>query len=108
MAQVLMAQFDVYRNPSARTRRSIPLLLAVQHDGVSETNSVLMVPLVSPLKTLRQSRLYPVVDIENRQYMMLTPDMASLPRSVLAAPIGNLRTERNKIVAAIDILFVGS
>lgn len=103
-----MAQFDVYRNPSERTRRAMPLLLAVQHDGVSETSSVLMVPLVSPLRAKEQSRLYPIVDIEARQYMVLTPDLASLPRSVLGEPVANLEDERNRLVAALDILFVGS
>ena len=75
-----MAQYDVYRNPSQRTQRAIPLLLAVQHDGTSETASVVMVPLVVPLKAKRHSRLYPLFSIAGKEYMLLTPDLASLPR----------------------------
>ena len=100
-----MAQYDVYRNPSQRTQRAIPLLLAVQHDGTSETASVVM---VAPLKAKRHSRLYPLFAIASKEYMLLTPDLASLPRAVLREPVANLEGERAKIVAALDILLVGS
>lgn len=102
-----MAQYDVYRNPSERTRRTIPYLLAVQHDAISETASVVMVPLVPPLRTSKPSRLYPQFTIDGKDYMMLTPDLASLPRSALSTPVANLTRDRNKIVAALDILLVG-
>lgn len=103
-----MAQFDVYRNPSERTRRAMPWLLSVQHDGVSETVSVLAIPLVAPLKLRSASRLYPVFDIQGRAFMLLTPDMASLPRSLLKAPVVSLAAERARIIAALDVLFAGS
>jgi toxin CcdB len=103
-----MAQFDVYRNPSDRSRRVMPYLVAVQHDGVSETASVLMVPAVAPLKGAGSSRLYPKVTIGQKQYTLLTPDMASLPRAVLGDPIENVAEARDRIIAALDILFVGS
>ena len=102
-----MAQYDVYRNPSQRTQRAIPLLLAVQHDGTSETASVVMVPLVVPLKAKRHSRLYPLFSIAGKEYMLLTPDLASLPRAVLREPVATLVGERDRIVAALDILLVG-
>ena len=101
-----MAQFDLYRNPSPSTRKAMPLLLAVQHDVVSETASVIVAPLAPPLRN--ESKLYPAFVVNGRRYMMLTPDLASLPRSVLGPPIANLGNERSKIVSALDILFVGS
>jgi toxin CcdB len=101
-----MAQYDVHRNPSERTRRAIPLLLTVQHDVVSETSSVLMVPLVQPLKAA--SKLYPVFEIDGKKYMMLTPDRAAFPRALLGPPVATLLSERSRIVAALDILLVGS
>lgn len=103
-----MAQFDVYRNPSERTRRAMPWLLSVQHDGVSETSSVLVIPLAHPLKLPSASRLYPVFDIQGRTFMLLTPDMASLPRSLLKSPVASMADQRARIIAALDILFVGS
>lgn len=108
MAEILMAQFDVYRNPSERTRRAMPWLLSVQHDGVSETSSVLVIPLATPLKLSTASRLYPTFQIQGRAFMMLTPDMASLPRSLLKTPVVSLADQRASIVAAVDILFVRS
>ena len=67
-----------------------------------------MIPLVTPLKSGRSSRLYPQFAIGGKEYTLLTPDLASLPRSVLGEPVANLSAERDKIVAALDILLVGS
>jgi toxin CcdB len=103
-----MAQYDVYRNPTERTRRAIPYLIAVQHDAISETASVVVVPLVTPLKAVQSSRLYPLFSIGGKEHMLLTPDIASLPRSVLSEPVASLANERAQIVAALDILLVGS
>src|SRR5262245_19896273 len=108
MAEVLMAQFDVYRNPSERTRRAMPLLLVVQHDSVSESSSVMVIPFAAPLKISSSSRLYPVFKVGQKEYMLLTPDMASMPRAALKEPVASLAQERNRIIAALDLLFAGS
>jgi toxin CcdB len=103
-----MRQFDVFRNPSARTRKVMPYLIVLQHDRVSETSFVIVAALVPPLKSDGRSRLYPVFRLEGRELMLLTPDLASLPRTALKQRIANLEQERDRIIAAIDLLFVGS
>jgi hypothetical protein len=40
--------------------------------------------------------------------MLLTPDLASLPRTALKQRIANLEHERSRIIAALDLLFAGS
>lgn len=103
-----MAQYDVFRNPSERTRRAVPYLLAVQHDAISETVSVVVVPIAPLLKSAKPSRLYPTLQIGAKEYTMLTPDLSSVPRAVLGEPVACLAEERQRIVAALDILLVGS
>ena len=108
MAEVLMRQFDVFRNPSAGTRKAMPYLMVLQHDRVSETSFVIVAALVPPLKSGVASRLYPVLRFDGRELMLLTPDLASLPRAVLKQRIANLDHERSRIIAALDLLFAGS
>jgi toxin CcdB len=103
-----MRQFDVFRNPSAQTRKAMPYLIVLQHDRGSETSFVVVAALVPPLKSDAPSRLYPVFRLEGKELMLLTPDLASLPRASLKQRIASLEHERNRIVAALDLLFAGS
>jgi toxin CcdB len=102
-----MRQFDVYRNPARSTQKAMPYLVVLQSDVVSETAMVIVAALVPALKTSKPSRLYPTFDVAGRRHMLLTPDLASIPRTALTAPITSLREKRDKIIAALDILFVG-
>lgn len=101
-----MRQYDVYRNPSARTRKAIPLLVVLQHDVVSDTDSVIVAGLAPALKR-PASRLYPDFEIDGRKYTLLTPDLASFPRGALQDPVASLHKEWVHIDGALDILFTG-
>lgn len=101
-----MSQFDVYRNPDAHSRKAFPFVVVLQHDVVSETESVIVAGLV-PSKEQESTRLFPRFKIAGRSYSMRTPDLASMPRKVLIAPIASLRDEWHRIGAALDILFTG-
>ncbi len=104
-----MRQFDVFENPSDRTRTAIPLLLIVQHDRASETASVVVAGL-APLakgKAMAKSRLYPVVRIASKDYVLLTPNMAAIPRTQLETRVANVDSEDRRIIDAIDMLFTG-
>lgn len=100
-------QFDVFRSPSAELRKLFPFLIILQHDSLSSTASVVVAPLV-PEDWLPPSRVYPMLDLLDGKSIMLTPDLAVVPRRVLKRPIENLDRQRSLIVAAIDMLFVGS
>ncbi len=40
--------------------------------------------------------------------MLLTPNLALMPRHLLKLPATNLEVQRARIIAAIDMLFAGS
>jgi toxin CcdB len=101
-----MRQYDVFRNPTPRSRKAMPYLVVLQHDVVSDTDSV-MVAALAPVPMRPPSRLYPEVEVRGRTYTLLTPDLASLPRAALKEPVADLRQEWHRIVAALDILFSG-
>ncbi len=101
-----MRQYDVFRNPTPRSRKAMPFLIVLQHDVVADTDSVIVAALTPALKR-PSSRLYPDLEIDGRAYTLLTPDLASLPRAALKDHVTNLRREWHRIVGALDILFTG-
>ncbi|MBY5942659.1 CcdB family protein [Halomonas sp. DP5N14-9] len=53
------------------------------------------------------TRLTPTVTPDSEELLILFPQIASLPASVLKTPIGTLEHMRDEIVAALDFAIVG-
>jgi toxin CcdB len=103
-----MAQHDVYRNPSPRSRATLPYLLDVQADLLSRLTTRLVVPLArvgvgpKPIQTLN-----PTLYVEGEAVVLLTEQMASVHTRDLGEPVAKLQAERATIVAALDLIFTG-
>ena len=52
-------------------------------------------------------RLMPVVEIAGREFVLLMPSITNVPVSELGAPVGDVEAFRDKIVDAIDGMFLG-
>jgi toxin CcdB len=97
-----MARFDVYRDLRGR------LLLDVQTDLLPSLITRLVVPLLpvaavpAPMK-----RLHPVFPVGDVDHVMATHLMAAVPTRSLGRPIGSLTSHYDRIVAAIDMIFLG-
>jgi toxin CcdB len=104
-----MAQFDVYRNANPATRSRIPLLLDVQADLLESLATRLVVPLCKPevLGGKAAERLNPQFEVEGRKLLMLTPELAGIPRKALGERVGSLADQRGAIIAALDLAFTG-
>jgi len=104
-----MAQFTVCRNKNPQTSSAVPFLLDIQNDLLDDLETRVVVPLC-PLasmqgKTLRT--LMPVLDIEGERFVMLTPQMAGIPKSELGVPVTRVEQYRFEIIAAVDFLLTG-
>jgi toxin CcdB len=104
-----MSQFDVHRNPNAATRARIPYLLEVQSDLLDPLATRVVVPLCKPevLSGKPAERLNPAFEIEGRKLLMLTPELAGVPRKALGERVANLAAERAAIIAALDLVLTG-
>lgn len=104
-----MAQFDVHRNPNPATRNRIPFLLDVQAGLLESLATRVVVPLARPevLGGKTAERLTPAFEIEGRKLVMLTPELAGVPRKAFGERVASLAHERQAIVAALDLLFTG-
>jgi hypothetical protein len=69
----------------------------------------MLVPLIKPdsLRLQAIRTLNPELVVLGQSVLMLTQQMASLPRRALSAPVDNLERERLRIIRAIDALLSG-
>ena len=104
-----MSQFGVYRNPNPDTGEAFPLLLDVQSDLIADLGTRAVVPLcpVSFMKGRLLETLTPVVEVAGKDYAMLTPQMAGVPRKSIGPWVADLARRRDAIVAALDMLVAG-
>ena len=97
-----MAQFDVYR-----TKKKM-LLIDCQSDLLDHLDTRFVVPLILADTTPSpMPRLTPVFEIAGESYIMATQFAASFAKRELGHPLMNLDQERDRILAAIDMLTSG-
>lgn len=104
-----MAQFKVYRNPKRNQRPHIPYLLDVQTPTLESLPTRLVAPLVLgqafPAQLL--PRLHPAFQIERQRVVMSTAEIGAVAVRDLREEVADLAAQRDEIMAAVDLLFIG-
>jgi toxin CcdB len=104
-----MPQFAVYKNRNEVTRARFPLLLDVQSDLLEPLNTRVVVPL-SPVTLARaraMEKLTPKFPVAGKEYVMVTPQLASISVRELGAIVDTVSSERARIIGALDLLITG-
>lgn len=104
-----MQQFDVYANPSRRTRKAYPYILDIQSHVISDIATRIVVPLgrKADFKSEQLKKLTPTIEYEGQELLLLVPQIASIPAKVLRRPIGSLSHLRDEIISALDFAITG-
>lgn len=102
-------QFDVYINPNKKSRDAYPYIIDIQNSLISDIITRIVIPLgkLSDFRNESMTKLTPTIEYENDQFVLLTPQIASIPSSLLKNPIGSVDTLRDEIIAAIDFAITG-
>lgn len=103
-----MNQFVAYQNRGA-SRTLYPLLLNVQSDLTSTTETLLTVPLY-PLGKKRNpaiERAAPVIDVDGVAHVVMMPLIAGVNPSQFGKAVVDLSHERSIILDALDFLTHG-
>ena len=104
-----MAVMDIHPNPEPRTRGALPYIIELQADLLSDLNTRLAAPF-APARLYKGTvpRLNPVIEIGGEPHVLLTQQMAALPKRLLTAPpVANAEAHRYEIIAAVDFLVTG-
>ncbi len=104
-----MPQFSIYRNRNAQTKSVFPLLLDIQSDLLDDLPTRAVIPLTQSSGVTHKplSRLTPFIKVEEKAYMLLTYQLASVAKSVLGPAVSDASTDRGVIVAALEFLISG-
>jgi toxin CcdB len=104
-----MHQFDVYANPSRTTRKAYPFIVDIQSNVISEIATRIVVPLgrKTHFNSEEMKGLTPTVTHEGEDFLLLIPQVASMPAKALKNPIGSLSHLRDEIIAALDFAITG-
>lgn len=104
-----MSQFDVYENPSKKSRKAYPYIIDIQNALISDLTTRIVIPLgkTSHFRNEKMNGLTPIIEYENEEFILLTPQIASMPENLLKNPVGSVETMRDEIIAAIDFAITG-
>ena len=103
-----MAQFDIFANPFPRSRDLQPFLVSLQSDLLSRGLDTVVVAPLEPAETdTFADRLNPRFDIESGPFVLIAQELVTIRKAALGAPRGSLAGERDRIIAALDVLFTG-
>lgn len=103
-----MAQFDLYTNPNPETSQSIPFLLDVQADFLSNLATRMVVPLYTAAALGKAAtHLNPSFSIQQETVVLSMAELAGVPINSLGDKVGSLKEHCQEIIAALDFLFTG-
>lgn len=104
-----MPQFTVHRNTNPGTKAAIPFLLNVQNDLIEDLDTRVAVPLypAAAMKGKALRTLTPIFEVDGKQYVMMTPQLAGIPKKLLGATVADLSERRDEIISALDLLITG-
>lgn len=101
-----LAKFDIYEYKNSRAS----LVIEVQADLLGDLDTAVIVPLIPRTKytAILFKRLTPILTIENKEFVMVTTDIATVKRQNLEHRVGNISKEHEyDIINALDFLFQG-
>lgn len=104
-----MDQFDLYVNTDKDTGKTYPYFVDIQNSLLDSLNSRVVIPLTHINKpgSTYPEHLCPTVKIKNKKYALLTHQLTSVSIKFLKKKEGSLASNRDAIVAAIDLLVTG-
>ncbi len=104
-----MAQFDVYTNPSKKSKTYYPYLVDVQNNYIAELETRIVIPLgkAGYFEDEIMTKLQIKITYEDQELVLMTPQISSIPRNTLKEPVGSLQHLQQEIIDALDFAITG-
>ncbi len=102
-----MRQFDVFPNPSPRSRAAAPFIVLMQSHFVDEMPSALIAPLIREPRSGDFTLVSVAVLLNGEPLHLSVAEMAPIARAELKRSTGTLRSYEDDIRRALDRLFTG-
>jgi toxin CcdB len=104
-----MSQFTLYENKDKSSNKTYPYFVDVQNHLMNELNSRLVIPLtpITKVKDIVAKKLCPVIHIDGSDFILVTNQMTTVPKSILKSEVTSLEHYRYQIIDAVDMLITG-
>ena len=104
-----MSQYHVYENLNEKSKKMYPYIIDVQSTLLSDLESRIVIPVILKEKIGKGiiKNLNPKIIIKKREYIILTQQLAGIPKSQIGLSICDCLSDRNEILSAIDFLITG-
>ncbi len=104
-----MAQWDVYPNPSPRSRDELPYLVDVQSQLLGDLGTRVVVPLSRQAQVLAglPRRMTPLFDVQNETLRLVPQEAGAIDATMLRRPVVSLRLQSHLIIDALDAVVSG-
>jgi toxin CcdB len=102
-----MSQFNVHINPSRMGRQDRPYVVTLQSRLLDHLPTRVCAPLFVEGAYKVERRLNPAIEVLGCIYYFSPTETVTLPMRVLGKPIANVEDHRDRIVAALDTMFLG-
>ena len=104
----LMAQYDVFANPSSSAANGIPYVVVIQSDLLDALATRLTMPLaVLDFAGKVPSSLCPVIMVNGERLHALAHYAAPLPAKLLRRRVDNVAAQASSLVSAMDAVLSG-
>jgi hypothetical protein len=100
-------QFDVYRYPLKGGRDLRPYLVVVQHAFFEDRLSRVVAPLVVANAIRPEPRLNPQILVLGKPFHLSPTEIFTISVKSLRDHVSNVEADRDRIVAALDLVFTG-
>jgi len=103
-----MKQYDLYKNTDPDSQTTYPYFVDVQTGLLEDLNSRVVIPIAPALDAKEfPKNLCPTVEINNKQFALLTHQITTVSSSFLESKEGSLLLNRDNIISALDFLLTG-
>lgn len=102
-----MRQFDVFPNPSPRSRVAAPFIVLMQSHFLDEMPTALVAPLIREPRSGDFTRVSVAVVLDGETLQLSLAELAPIARAELRRPVGSLKDSEDDIRRALDRLFTG-
>jgi len=104
----LMAQYDVFTNPSSSAADGIPYVVVIQSDLLDVLATRLTIPLAElDIAVKVPTALCPVIVVNGKRLHALAHYAAPLPARLLKRPVDNVAAQASALVSAMDAVLSG-
>ena len=101
-----MRQFDIYENPSTRSRPYAPYLVILQSHYLDPLQTVVVAPIVRDADQ-RLAELDLPIEISGEALTVAMTELASIERQQLKQLISNASDQEDSIRRALERIFTG-